>query len=149
MSTILSIDPGTRHTGYAILEGEELKKYGCIEPKSSLELGDRLMTISKYIKDLIRAHNPTTIICEDQYGGKNTKTLMALREVTGVARLAAAEFNIDFYLIQATSIKKSVTGDGRASKDKVRNAINEKYQLQITNDNISDAIAAGVAHTNS
>ena len=107
------------------------------------------MTISKYIKDLIRAHNPTTIICEDQYGGKNTKTLMALREVTGVARLAAAEFNIDFYLIQATSIKKSVTGDGRASKDKVRNAINEKYQLQITNDNISDAIAAGVAHTNS
>ncbi len=146
MGVVLSIDPGTRFTGYAVIDGEELRTYGCIEPQTSLDLGQRLVTISKYIRDLIRSYQPDIIVCEDQHGGKNTKTLMSLREVTGIVRLAAAEYNTEFKLIHATSIKKSVTGDGRASKDKVRDTVNGKYSVSITNDNISDAIAAGVAH---
>ncbi len=151
-TVILSLDPGTNCTGYAVFTDGKLKKYGMIEPGSSLSLGKRILSIHRRVCSLIAAYEPPEpsrliIVCEDQYSGQNKKTAMTLREATAVMRLAAAQYGVEFYLCTATTVKKAVTGNGKASKQDVKDSV--VLKTGVPNDlksDVTDAIAVGIAY---
>ena len=146
---IIAFDPGTYHTGYAILNDKsELLKYGVISSADRINLGKRLQTIYKYTTDLIRAYGPAVIACEDQFVGGNKKTALILREATAIIRLASTEWDVPFILYGNTDVKKAVCKDGRASKEKIREAVQKKFNVEIKDNNITDAIAVGLTSLN-
>ncbi len=149
---VLAFDPGSIEAGYAVLKKDSdisLITYGPISIPRSLDLGKRLKTTYKYVKDLIRVYQPNAIACEDQFSGKNVKTLMTLREITAILRLVSSEEGLPFYLYHPNTVKKQSVGDGKASKDKVMTEIKERFSIKetISND-ISDAIAVGITFFN-
>ncbi len=149
---ILSIDPGTKCTGYSVFVDGKLKKYGMIEPGDSISLGKRILAIHKRVCSLIAGYEPPEpskliVVCEDQYSGQNKKTAMTLREATAVIRLAAAQHGVEFYLCTATTVKKAVTGNGKASKQDVRDSVVEKTGVpKDLKSDVTDAIAVGLAY---
>ena len=151
---VLSFDPSSVDTGWAILEeknterGIKLIKSGSIKPDKSLDLGKRLLVLRKQITDVVKANYPIdVIVCEDQFSGKNAKTLMVLREFTAIIRLVATENELPFFLYPPATVKKAVTDNGKASKADVQKTVLEKYDPEeADNTNITDAIAVGLTH---
>ena len=151
---VLALDPSSVETGYAIISNHngdlKCEQYGSIEIPKSHELGRRLHNTRERINGLILMNKPDVVVCEDQFGGKNQKTLMTLREIVGVIRQVCYEHGItedDFHMYAPSTIKKSVTGHGKSAKDRVKKKVEERFNLpDIDNDNITDAIGVGITY---
>ena len=64
--TILGIDPGTRHTGWAILQwNEQLVAYGTFIPKNTLRGLERQLWLLSKIQDILQQYQPHILVYED------------------------------------------------------------------------------------
>lgn len=149
---ILALDPSSTETGYACmnnLQGEVMvDNYGSIKATGSHDLGRRLSTIRESVEGLISRNRPDVVVCEDQHGGVNQKTLMTLREVVGVIRVLTYDYGADFVMYAPSTIKKEIAGHGRASKKRVKENISKMLEIEedIENDNITDALSVGATY---
>ena len=78
---ILAIDPGTKRTGYAVLEvngrSPELSECGCVFVRGK-DLPERLLHIHKGIERLFRRHKPQHVVIERPFVGQNVRDAMTL-----------------------------------------------------------------------
>ena len=127
---ILGIDPGTRITGYGLIDGEGKPiDYGCIRPPPKLELGDRYKIIFESIEALIEKHGPTVIAVESQFVMKNAQSAIKLGMAKGMVYLAAARRGIPLYEFAPKRAKMAVVGHGSASKAQVQKMIQALLSL--------------------
>ena len=80
------------------------------------------------------------------YNHPRTAILMA--HARGVIFLAAAKHSLPVVSYNATSIKKTITGHGRASKEQMQQAIMSELSLPKLPEphDVSDALAAALCH---
>lgn len=123
---VLGIDPGSRVTGWGVVERREgqLK----LVAHGTLRLGDgavsaRLALIHKGIAELVSEHQPGAFAIEEAFLGRNVRSMMRLAEARAVSILAAELNTVQIHEVPPSLVKKSVTGHGRASKDAVRAAV--------------------------
>lgn len=127
---ILGIDPGTRITGYGIIDSEgSAIDYGCIRPPATLELAQRYKIIFEGVEALIDRHQPVAVAVESQFVLKNVQSAIKLGMAKGMVYLAAARKGIPVYEFAPKQAKLAVVGNGSASKFQVQKMIQALLRL--------------------
>ena len=150
---ILGIDPGTRITGYGVIEkgnrGLEVITYGEIKIGKGEPLSLCLKTIYASLMEIIEGYSPDVISLEDIFYGKNVKSLIKQGHARGAIILVAAHSDIPVYEYTPLEVKKAVVGYGRAEKSQVQYMIKAMFRLpDVPPPDASDALAIAVCHSN-
>jgi len=130
------IDPALVNTGFCSIEGSSSKPELIHCP---LFGADRLAFIFEMIFQRIYAVKPILVAIEG-YSHGSIAHQHALGEGGGVIKLALKHANAPFIIVAPKQLKKFVTGSGSASKERMIRCINKKYDLEIEDDNLADAI---------
>jgi crossover junction endodeoxyribonuclease RuvC len=155
MSRILGIDPGLRVTGYAVLEsssdGPRVCEAGVIRSSEarSLDMAQRLRSLYTGIDEVIEQFRPEVVVVEQLYAHyEHPRTAILMAHARGVIFLAAGQHDLPVVSYNATRIKKTVTGSGRASKDQVQRTIQRELNLAKLPEppDVADALAAALCH---
>ncbi|MCD6485869.1 MAG: crossover junction endodeoxyribonuclease RuvC [Syntrophobacterales bacterium] len=150
---ILGIDPGTRITGYGVVEkgqkGILNVAYGEIRMRRGEPLSACLKKIYNRLMEIIVEYAPDVIALEDIFYGKNVKSLIKLGQARGVVILAASHSSIPLYEYTPLEVKKAIVGYGRAEKIQVQHMVRVILSLKETLPlDASDALAIAICHSN-
>jgi len=155
---ILGIDPGTATTGFGSIlvknNSFEALEWGLIETNKESEPSVRLMTIHSQMLEIIKKTQPDVIAIEKLFFAANAKTAIRVGQAQGVMLLAAAHTNSVIFEYAPGTIKKMVTGDGRADKKIVQSHIRKIFGAKVRSgkhkkthfDNAADALAVALCH---
>ena len=155
MTRILGIDPGSRLTGYAILEarGQRLKEvcHGCLSASASLPLSQRILRIADGVGRLVEEHLPEEAAVEDLFHAVNPRSALQLAHVRGAIVLELARRRVDLFTYAPRAVKKAVTGVGSADKEQVRAMVERLLGLRLepSSLDVSDALAVAICHAHS
>ena len=150
MRRILGIDPGSRVTGYGIVDvcGQKVKYVdsGCIRLAEE-DMPVRLMMIHQGIEELVRRYRPQEFAIEAIFVHKNPNSALKLGQARGVAICAAVLAGLPVSEYAAKSIKQSVVGKGAADKSQVQYMVklllNQTGKIQ---SDAADALAVALTH---
>ncbi len=150
---ILGLDPGTNIMGFGLIEIQndniKLIQYGIINLKKYQDHSEKLQIIFENVNNLIRDYNPDDISIESPFFGKNVQSMLKLGRAQGVAMVAGKINGIKISEYAPRKIKKSVTGNGNASKEQlseiIKKTLNIKDQINKKLD-ASDALGAALCH---
>lgn len=152
---ILGIDPGLQICGYACLETnqrqEKLIEAGVFKTITHSPIEAKLNQIAKDIKALLKKLTPRIVAVEELYSHyTHPKTAILMGHARGVILQSCAEASIKVENFGATRIKKSLTGNGRASKEQMQRAIQSILSLSFVPepDDVADAIAVALCCAN-
>src|SRR5262249_9263567 len=134
---ILGLDPGLQVAGYAVIEsapnGPRLCEAGVIrssEGRAVTDMAPRLAALYNGIVEVLEQFRPDVAVVEQLYAHyQHPRTAILMAHARGVLLLAAARQPIPVVSYNATRIKKTVTGSGRASKDQVQRTIQREFGL--------------------
>lgn len=153
---ILGIDPGLQVCGYACLEmGEDKEKLieaGVIRIASDSAIEQKLNILAEDTQSLLESFKPDVVAVEELYSHyAHPRTAILMGHARGVILQKCAQAAIEVRSFSATRIKKSLTGNGRASKEQVQKTIQTILSLpQIPEPNdVADAIATAMCCANS
>ncbi len=148
----LGIDPGSRVTGYGVVEqaGGRIVRvdHGEIRIKNGEPFTRCLARIYDELTGVIERTKPDAVALEDIFYGKNVKSLIKQGHVRGVALLAASRSGIPVHEYTPLEVKKAVVGYGQAEKQQVQMMIRAMLKLPETlPPDASDALAVAICHT--
>lgn len=148
---ILGIDPGLGTTGYGIIEGKTFKliEAGVIRTRANTPIQDRLKKIFDSINDIIEEYSPTVLVLEKIYSHyKHPATAILMGHARAVICLACGMNNIKLINYPSTKIKKTITGNGHASKRQVQRMVQGALKLKIAPEpvDVSDALAIAMSY---
>jgi crossover junction endodeoxyribonuclease RuvC len=153
---ILGIDPGLQVCGYACIEAdsgeEKLIEAGVFRTSGDLTLEQRLNQIADDIETLLRRFSPEVVAVEQLYSHyTHPRTAILMGHARGVILQKCAEANIEVKSFSATRIKKTITGNGRASKQQIQRTVQTLLSLAKLPEpaDVADAIAAALCCANS
>lgn len=153
MPIILGIDPGSRKTGYGIIEanGDKLRYIDCgVIRLPTGDLPERLKLIAAGLGEVIHLHSPQFAAIEDVFMANNAGSALKLGQARGAAIVAAVQNDVTVAEYTARQIKQAVVGKGAADKDQVQYMIRLLLKLDFKpQEDAADALAAAVcyAHT--
>ncbi len=152
MARILGIDPGSRLTGFGVIDetatGYQYVASGCLRIKGD-NFPLRLKQIFAGISDVVEEYQPTEMAIEQVFMHKNADSALKLGQARGAAICAVQLFDIPVYEYAARQVKQAVVGKGSADKLQVQHMI--KILLGITGTlqiDASDALGISVCHAN-
>ena len=153
---LLGIDPGLQLCGYACLEAgqdsEKLIEAGVLRTTGGSAIEAKLNQIAEDIESLLKKYRPEIVAVEELYSHyTHPKTAILMGHARGVILQKCAEAAIEVRSFSATRIKKSITGNGRASKQQVQRTIQTILSLPTLPEpnDVADAIAAALCCANS
>ncbi len=151
---ILGIDPGTRVTGYGIIdvEGNRLRHVdnGIIKTISGTPLPARLKIIYDGLTKVLGEFTPQAVAIEQVFLAKNPRAALTLGHARGTAVIAAVNLGLTVDEYSALQVKSSVVGYGHAGKQQVQQMVKALLNLpEIAQEDASDALAVAICHANS
>lgn len=156
---ILGIDPGTATSGFGLIEadknGLEVIKWGLIETDKDELKEIRLQKIYNETLKLLNEYKPDVFVFEKVFFFSNAKTVIAVSQAQGVMLLAASVCKTPVFEYAPGTIKKIITGSGRANKKDVQiavrkilgNFVKSKSHKKTHFDNAADALAIAMTHS--
>ena len=156
---ILGIDPGLQVCGYAVVDsplgeaegGDSLLEAGAIRTNAKSPIEAKLNQIAEDIESLLGKFKPEVVAVEELYSHyDHPKTAILMGHARGVILQTCAAAGIEVKNFSATRIKKSLTGNGRASKEQVQRTIQTILRLPRLPEppDVADAIAAALCCAN-
>lgn len=155
-SLVLGIDPALGTTGYGLVRcgigSLRLVDAGVVRCGRHRSLEDRLQELHQGISEIIAEHSPDCFAIEELYSHYDRPTTAILMgHARGVILLAASQAQLKVHSYAATKVKKTLTGNGRASKTQMQFAV--RHQLGLTQlpepADVADALAIAVCHYHS
>lgn len=147
---VLGIDPGSRRTGWAIVERQGHRflvvASGVVQTDPDDPMPTRLREIHEGLCAVILAHAPDAAALEEIFAHKSAASALVLGQARGVAMLAVAALPLHTY--NASSIKKTVTGNGAADKAQVGRMVAVLCGESPRVADEADAIAIAITHHN-
>lgn len=150
---VLGIDPGLNTTGYAVVEmrGQRLGllEAGIVRGADRGDMGSRLLELHNGLAEVIAAFQPAALAIEELYSHyERPQTAILMGHARGVICLAAAQARIPIHSYAATQIKRLLTGNGRAPKAQVQQAILREFALAAIPEppDVADAMAIALCH---
>jgi crossover junction endodeoxyribonuclease RuvC len=152
---ILGLDPGSRRTGYGVIErrgGAEWVHvaHGCVTVTGAADsLPERLRVIFESLRELIATHGPGEVAIERVFVNRNVDSALKLGQARGAA-LCAVPKGLPVFEYAPRAIKLALVGSGAAEKVQVAHMIRTLLGLQgrIAPD-AADALAVAVCHAHS
>jgi crossover junction endodeoxyribonuclease RuvC len=147
---ILGIDPGSRFTGFGIIEvnGDRVTPIhqGVIKAGTG-EFPQRLGIIFSGIKDLIGEYAPDEVAIETVFVSKNAGSALKLGQARGAAMCAAISLGLPIAEYSPRSVKQAVVGRGGADKVQVQHMITVLLNLKERPvEDAADALAVALCH---
>ena len=149
---ILGIDPGTTIMGFGILKVKD-RKMNLVQ-MNELNLTKykdhylKLKLVFERTISLIEEYSPDEIAIEAPFFGKNVQSMLKLGRAQGVAMAAGLSREIPITEYSPKKIKKSITGNGNASKEQVAKMLQNLLAIKYLPKNLdaTDGLAAAVCH---
>lgn len=146
---ICGIDPGLDTTGYAVLRldgrgGGAILDAGVMRTAASLAIECRLVQLADDFADVLAEWSPVAVGVEQLYAHyKHPRTAIQMGHARGVLLATASRGGAEIHSFSATHVKKFLTGNGRASKTQVQQAVQAHFNLSAPPEppDTADAIA--------
>jgi crossover junction endodeoxyribonuclease RuvC len=155
-SRILGLDPGLQVTGYAVLEPRNGLPRVCeagvirsAEGREATDMARRLRSLYTGIVEVLEQFQPGVVVVEQLFAHyQHPRTAILMAHARGVLFLAAGQRGLPVVSYNATRIKKTITGNGRASKEQVQRTIQRELGLTKLPEppDVADALAAALCH---
>ena len=151
MIKILGIDPGTRYTGYAIIdhynniscmqEKPMLLKRGYLDLTKLSRTPGKIKRFHSFFQDILDTYEPDIIAIETPFMGRNVKTFQKLSYLRGMIYFIGDECTILEFAPR--EMKKMIMGSGKASKEEIADFVKAKFDMEDEDvrDDVTDAIA--------
>jgi crossover junction endodeoxyribonuclease RuvC len=152
MSIILGIDPGSRITGYGVIQqqGRHLHYLGsgCIRTSES-ELSGKLKQIYAGVSEIIIQFQPDVFAIEQVFIAKNADSALKLGQARGAAIVAAVNAELPVFEYAARLVKQAVVGTGAADKIQVQHMVKQMLKLPANPQaDAADALGVAICHAN-
>lgn len=149
---VLGVDPGTFRTGWGLVGGSPARPalLGCgvirLFPRAPLP--DRLALLKAELEQLLCRLDPTAAAVESPFHGPNARAALQLAHARGVVFAVLAGASIPVAEYAPSTIKKAVTGNGRADKAQVQSMVRRLLGLDAVPDGFDreDALAVALCH---
>ncbi|MCB2183813.1 MAG: crossover junction endodeoxyribonuclease RuvC [Desulfobulbaceae bacterium] len=150
---ILGIDPGSRTTGYGVIDqcGFHLNFIGCgvIKSTVSLPMHERLKEIYDGICAVIDKYEPQQASIENVFVARNPSSALKLGQARGVLLLAVSQSKMPIQEFSAKAVKQAVVGYGQAAKGQIQQAVRAMLKLSATpSSDAADALAIAMCCAN-
>lgn len=147
---ILGIDPGSRLTGYGVIDYQNNKPVyiasGAIATQGE-DFPERLGQIFGALREIILEYQPEKAAIEDVFMAKNAMSALKLGQARGAAIAAMVDQNLPVAEYAARQVKQALVGKGSATKEQVAQMV--RYLLQLTTTpkgDAADALAIAICH---
>ena len=153
MLRILGIDPGSRITGFGLIESDGMRSvhldHGVLRLQGEA-MPPRLGEIFAGISRLIEAYRPEAMAIEQVFVAKNPASALKLGQARGAAICAAVQHGVAVAEYTPTRIKQSVVGNGHADKSQVQHMVRMILGLsENPPTDAADALAVALSHAHS
>ena len=156
---VLGIDPGTATTGFGIIDTAKDMRinvidWGLIETAKDGTPESRLVKIHEELIEKLIFFKPDILAIERVFFATNAKTAISVGQAIGVMMLSAAKMNVPLKEYAPGTIKKMVSGTGRADKKMMQQAVRKILGAKVKSeahkkthfDNAADALAIALCH---
>ncbi|APZ43386.1 crossover junction endodeoxyribonuclease RuvC [Acidihalobacter ferrooxydans] len=147
---ILGIDPGSRVTGYGVIDSDGRSSRhvasGCIRLGAG-ELPPRLGRIFTEVGDLVAEYAPQALAVEKVFMAKNAASALVLGHARGAAMTACVQAGLEVFEYAPRAVKLAVVGSGAADKAQVQHMM--RMLLGLTRApaaDAADALAVALCH---
>lgn len=150
---ILGLDPGSRATGYGVIDkaGNRLIFVACgvIRVQAKIAFIERLKEIHDGISEVIGEYQPTVAAIEDVFVSVNTRSALKLGQARGAIIVAALSKGLPVHEYSARGVKLAVAGYGNATKEQVQHMVKTLLSLSAKpSQDASDALAVAICAAN-
>ena len=150
---ILGIDPGSRTTGYAVIDSDGIRSRrvvsGCIRV-GQYPWPDRLGLIFSEIADLVRIYAPQEMAVEQLIFARDPVAALKLGQARGAILCAGLQGGMRIHEYAPKSVKQAVVGTGGAEKSQVQHMVRILLALDAEpSEDEADALALAICHANS
>ncbi|MEJ2129151.1 MAG: crossover junction endodeoxyribonuclease RuvC [Woeseiaceae bacterium] len=147
---ILGIDPGSRTTGFGVLDfyGDE-PAYVASGTVSSADgtFPERLRQIFTAVSEIVTEYHPDVVAIESVFMHKNAGSALKLGQARSAALCATFGFDVDVYEYAPREIKQAIVGTGAATKEQVQHMVISLLKLDAAPAlDAADALAAALCH---
>jgi len=147
---ILGIDPGSRLTGYGIIEMHAGRAIwvgsGCIRIKGE-DLASRLRILVEGLAEVLDQHQPAIVAVEQVFMHRNADSALKLGQARGAAISVVAGRHLPVHEYTPTQIKKAIVGKGNAAKAQVQHMVKAMLGLShLPQEDAADALAIALCH---
>lgn len=151
MTRILGIDPGSRITGFGVIdvEGSRIQYVtsGCVRMKNEA-LPERLKTIYEGIRDIVELHQPQVMAIEQVFMKNNVDSALKLGQARGAAICASVMQSLSVFEYTPAQIKQAMVGKGNATKTQVQHMVVALLKLKgVPQADAADALACALCHS--
>ena len=149
---ILGIDPGSRRTGYGLIEANpQHNRYlssGCIRLPESKSLAERLVLLGDTLGDLIQQWQPDCGVVEEVFFAKHPRSALVLGHVRGVVLLELGRRQVRLHEYAPRQVKQSLVGTGSAQKEQIQHMVRMLLNLRSCplQEDEADALAVSLTH---
>jgi len=147
---ILGIDPGSRITGFGVIEIVDGRlsyiTSGCIRVTGAV-LPERLKSIFDSVGEIVNQYRPDELAIEQVFVKNNVDSALKLGQARGAAICAAMTRALDVYEYTPTQIKQAIVGKGHADKAQVQFMVRAILKLPgLPQEDAADALACALCH---
>lgn len=147
MSVIIGIDPGSRRTGYGVIRIEGSRHVYLTSGFLDLtrySLSEKLRQIFLGLQEVIRTFQPNEAAIEQVFMHENPNSALKLGQARAAA-IVALQIPIAEY--SAKQVKKSIVGNGAATKEQVQYMVQRLLNLSFSlSPDAADALAIALCH---
>lgn len=150
---ILGLDPGSRHTGYGLVERRGstfvAHAFGRISPPASLDLAARLGLFVRELERLLDVWRPEAAALESPFHGRNTRSLVVLAQARGALLATLGGRGVPTAEVTPAQVKVALTGYGRAEKPQVAHMVQALLALRgrRLDADAADALAVAICYS--
>lgn len=150
MTRVLGIDPGSRVTGYGVIETDGSRSRhlgsGCIRTAAG-SFPDRLGEIFQGVREVLLRWQPQEVAVEQVFVSRNAASALKLGQARGAAISAIVTSELPVYEYTPAAVKQGLVGNGRAEKEQVQHMV--RVILGVSGRmalDESDALAVALCH---
>jgi crossover junction endodeoxyribonuclease RuvC len=147
---ILGIDPGSRFTGFGVLDfvgdSPTYVASGTIKSPDGT-FPDRLKKIFESVNAIVEEYRPDVVSIETVFMARNAGSALKLGHARSAALCATFAYDVEVVEYAPREIKLAVVGTGSASKEQVQHMVVSMLQLDgVPASDAADALAAAICH---
>ncbi|MBQ9619008.1 MAG: crossover junction endodeoxyribonuclease RuvC [Neisseriaceae bacterium] len=148
---ILGIDPGSRITGYGVIDGQGKEAVyvasGVITTPPKTSLPERIAVIVQDIHEVITTYQPAIAAVEQVFVNINPASTLMLGQARGAAIASLTMHQLAVFEYSALQVKQAVVGQGKAAKQQVQHMVSHMLRLNtIPKTDAADALAVALTH---
>ena len=147
----LGIDPGSRVTGWGVVEsdGRTFRHVasGTIPLSPSTSLGTRLARLHSECARLVRRWSPTAVVLERAFVARNVQSALRIGETRGAVLAAVGASGTALVEYAPAEVKLAAVGHGGADKETVGRGVTVRLALvRRPPADAADALALALCH---